>query len=511
MWTAGDLRGRLGRPINPCEVARIALQFCSGMIFLFESAGIIHRDIKPANILLTHDGTVKITDFGLARAFSGPRDRTTGSGETAEARTDAGFVTQCGKIMGSLPWMSPEQFTAPNAVTVASDVYSFGVVLYQMLTGRMPFTASNSEDWIKKILHETPTPPVSTSGADDEASSIVMKCLEKKAEHRFQDFVELRQALQHWAITKGWSCVIPAVVTRSEVESAMTAADWAGRGYALGQIGRNEDSYRSYLAVLDLDPTYPGIHTNLGTSLIRLRRIEEGLRHYRMETEFHPNMALAWDTLGLGYLQCERLAEALDASRRASELAPGHLGIARHYAFAAQRAEAVQDHQRAVAAVKVLLDHPTCDNPRTAVTEAILFMQAGDIQTGLELHNRSVDKYPSAATAWYNFGVTLHIQGQIMSNVPGPYGVLLDKAVGCYSRAIALDKRSTWAKVYRGAIYARRGDNELARSDWQAAIANDSNHAGSQLVQILLQFNFTPVLKEWLDKLDSPTALQYLI
>jgi len=192
----GDLTTRLGKPLATQEAVRIALQFCSGMIFLFESAGIVHRDIKPANILLTRDGIVKITDFGLAKAFQGPQASTRGSQGADAVQSDTRFATECGKVMGSLPWMSPEQFMAPDKATVTSDVYSFGVVLYEMLTGRMPYAASNAEEWIRKVLHEVPVSPASATGADEGASAIVMKCLEKRPVHRFRDFVELRTALE---------------------------------------------------------------------------------------------------------------------------------------------------------------------------------------------------------------------------------------------------------------------------------------------------------------------------
>ncbi len=251
----GDLNSRLHQPLALQEVANIAMQFCDGMIFLFESAGIVHRDIKPANILLTGSGTVKITDFGLAKAFSSLQESTTGSQGNDNAETNAGFATQCGTIMGSLPWMSPEQFTAPSEVTVVSDVYSFGVVLYEMLTGKMPYTASTGTEWMQKVLHEIPVSPASASGVCEEASAIVMKCLEKKSEHRYRDFVELRGALEGWVVREGWSTTVPAPVSVAELESAMTATDWMNRGYAFGQLGRNDDSYQSYLRALDLDPT----------------------------------------------------------------------------------------------------------------------------------------------------------------------------------------------------------------------------------------------------------------
>jgi tetratricopeptide (TPR) repeat protein len=128
-------------------------------------------------------------------------------------------------------------------------------------------------------------------------------------------------------------------------------------------------------------------------------------------------------------------------------------------------------------------------------------MQEADIQTGLDLHKRSVKRYPGVAATWFNFGVSLHKQAQIMATRSGPISAqLLDSAISYYSRAIDVDTRSTLAWIYRGAIRARRGEHELARSDWQIAIANDPGHLVSEMVQILLQVGFTPQMKELLGR-----------
>ena len=86
-----------------------------------------------------------------------------GSQRNDSAEADTGFATQGGRIMGSLPLMSPEQFTAPSEVTVVSDVYSFGVVLYEMLTGRLLYVASCVAERVQRMLHEV---PVSLSGKE---------------------------------------------------------------------------------------------------------------------------------------------------------------------------------------------------------------------------------------------------------------------------------------------------------------------------------------------------------
>lgn len=493
----GNLRERLGAQMDPKDVARIALEFCSGMVFMYDSASIIHRDIKPANILLTRKGTVKITDFGIAHAFTSPPEPGAGSNTGSAAGPD--FATRSGTVIGSLPWMSPEQFTAPDQVTVTSDIYSFGVVLFEMLTGQMPYTAASDNDWARKILTETPVSPAKLCGAAEEASTITMKCLEKNPENRFRDFAELRQAIELWAISMGWSSVIPAHLQVADLEATMTAADWAGRGYAFGQLNRSQESYDCYVRARDIDPTYLGIHTNIGTALMRLSRNQDALEYYRKETELHPTLGLAWDTLGQGYAICNQLPEALEACRKAAELAPDNIGVVRKYSFAARRAGATEEHQRAVAAVKALLDGPGYDDPRSAINEALMFLQDGDRETGLELQSRSVEKYPHDALVWYNMGVTAHRYSRP------------EAALNCYSQAIERDRRSTLAFFYRGALRAQQGQNDLAQADWQAVLAIDPASDCAKIVRILLQFRFSPQMKDHLDTIAAPATVRYLL
>ena len=103
-------------------------------------AGIVHRDVKPGNILITDDGDVKVTDFGIARAVS-------------EAS-----MTVTGTTLGSVHYFSPEQARG-DEVTGASDVYALGIVLYEMLTGRRPFEGDSAAGVALKRLNEDPQPP----------------------------------------------------------------------------------------------------------------------------------------------------------------------------------------------------------------------------------------------------------------------------------------------------------------------------------------------------------------
>ncbi len=161
--------------------------------------GLIHRDLKPANIMVLdqeddHD-VVKVLDFGLVKSFLPDR------GLPNEAE-----ITQAGVILGSPQYMAPEQ--ARNVSDPRSDVYSLGVVLFQMLMGRPPFQAAQSIDVIFKHLNEAPpafAAVSSTHGVPQEVEALVMRCLNKRPEERFQSMDEVMEAIRRAASSAGFS------------------------------------------------------------------------------------------------------------------------------------------------------------------------------------------------------------------------------------------------------------------------------------------------------------------
>ena len=161
--------------------------------------GLIHRDLKPANIMVLnqeddHD-VVKVLDFGLVKSFLPDRG---GTNETE--------ITQAGVILGSPQYMAPEQ--ARNVSDPRSDVYSLGVVMFQMLMGRPPFQAAQSIDVIFKHLNEAP--PVFAAvwpahTVPQEVEALVMRCLYKRPEERFQSMDEVLEAIRRAAASAGFS------------------------------------------------------------------------------------------------------------------------------------------------------------------------------------------------------------------------------------------------------------------------------------------------------------------
>lgn len=188
----GDtLDERLARgPLALPEALRVAIDLTDALDKAHR-AGVIHRDLKPSNIKLTKGGA-KLLDFGLAKA-SAPL--ISGTAATLAPTTPAG-LTERGTILGTLQYMSPEQLEGREADT-RSDIFAFGAVLYEMLTGTKAFTGKSQASIISAILKDTPTPVSQVEPlVPTRVDRVVMTCLEKDPDDRWQSARDLRRELE---------------------------------------------------------------------------------------------------------------------------------------------------------------------------------------------------------------------------------------------------------------------------------------------------------------------------
>ena len=186
------LRKRLGgAPMDLAEVLEIAIQV-AGALEEAHAAGIVHRDIKPENIMIRRNGHVKVLDFGLAKLTE---RRETEETDT-EAVTRALVQTDAGVVLGTSQYMSPEQARG-KPIDARTDIWSLGVVLYEMTSGRAPFTGETKTDVIVAIARIDPAPLARFApNAPAELEWIIMKALRKDVDERYQTVKELESDLK---------------------------------------------------------------------------------------------------------------------------------------------------------------------------------------------------------------------------------------------------------------------------------------------------------------------------
>jgi eukaryotic-like serine/threonine-protein kinase len=183
--TLGEHLEKHGR-IPSGDAALIIIEICRGLEAA-HAVGIVHRDLKPANIFL-HKGTmggvvVKILDFGISKSID-----------------DDGVslsMTQTGMVMGTPQYMSVEQARGLDTIDLRTDVWATGAILYEIITGKLPFDASNYNAMLDKIMHAEPE-PLARSGVSvpPALESAIMRCLAKQRSQRFPSAKELREALE---------------------------------------------------------------------------------------------------------------------------------------------------------------------------------------------------------------------------------------------------------------------------------------------------------------------------
>ena len=192
-------------PLPPDRAARIAADIAEALAAA-HAKDIVHRDVKPANVLITPNGTVKVADFGIARA------------------ADAAKITQTGTLLGTAAYVSPEQAVGLPA-TARSDIYALGCVLYEMLTARAPFMAESPVATLQRHIGDPVTPPSALVAVPEALDGLIVACLAKDPSDRPPSAADLpRQLLAATVPTRPGDTMVMDVVDEPTVAIRPPAA-----------------------------------------------------------------------------------------------------------------------------------------------------------------------------------------------------------------------------------------------------------------------------------------------
>jgi len=457
---SGDLNQFIGK-LNIEESLDFAIQFCTGMEYAYQKLGVIHRDIKPANVMVQKDSrfkfgyAYKITDFGLVKVLSeNPFD------ESVRVLTG----------MGTLPFMSPEQcperiqekFSFNGQVTTRSDVYSFGVTLYLLLTGKLPFVDMDEifTKYPERPTHLNPEIP-------EHLDSLILKCLEKNPNNRYNDFTELKfNLIKIFNNNTGKNYeVVGGKEPFSEV-------DWSNKGLALDTLGKYQEAIKCYDKALEINPALTDVWSNKGNTFKNLGKTREAIGCYDKALEINPRNVEAWCNKGIALGTLGKYQEAIKCYDTALEINPRHTDVWSNKGNALAKLGNFQD------AIECS-NHALQINPRNDVAwynKGRALSIFGKYQEAIECSDHALQINPRNAAAWYSKGNALAKLGKLQEAIecydkfleinPRDVGVWSNKgntfknlgksreAIGCYDKALEINPKSENAWKNKGiALY----------------------------------------------------------
>ena len=493
----GDLARLLKAGPLPAERSLLLAQhLCDGLRHAHDDLGLVHRDVKPANCLLTKDGTLQVTDFGLARAFGQDGESLPGLAELPP-----GVRPLYTTVAGTPSYMAPEQFVPGVALDTRADVYAFGVVLLQMLTGTLPPPDGRARAHVERVTdRRTRRSPV---------FRLISACTEPDRGDRPADFAAVREELDavYRAVTgrpasvpprqsldaEGWlskalalhhlkrndealEAVRRAFEARGADSPVVSSKLWQARGKAFLGMRRYEDSLDAHNRAVHLNPKEPSAWDCRTKTLMALGRDDEAMVCVERELELAPDEGEAWLDKSMILRSREEYEAAGVAADRACELMPRdtHAFVERGilHSRAGRPAEAVRDFDRALGI-----------NPRffpASYQKGCVLLELSRPAEALDSLDRAAEIEPDDTLVRWNIIRALYALGRYQATLdlceralqpgkerPGPWiykGLAMwqlhgpsEEEISCYAHAVSLNPDWPLSWFNKGRALARLG------------------------------------------------------
>jgi serine/threonine protein kinase len=442
---------RISRPLTPAEVVDIAVQ-AADALDVAHAKGITHRDIKPANLMLTRRGQVKVLDFGVAKMTAGD------DGRPGDWNVEP--LTGVGGIIGSAPYMSPEQI-AGGDVDPRSDVFGLGVVIYQMATRQLPFSGATRAEMTERILHAVPEPLTRLNPEIPlELERIAFKCLDKSADARYQSARELLTDLwplkreldakaarrapdAEWLAVHGQSGSTPGVAAigaalgpgapATDISRASQASELVARAWThlrSGSFFEVSHAVSAFSAATALDPSYAAAHAGLALAKVA----QATLRAVPLAEGFGDASAAALRAL------------ALDDHCADAHVALGQIMLHREWDWLA----AERCFQRALAV------NP--NHPEAYLHYGNLMEARGELDRGLQLKLRGLECDQTSALAHVHIALSFFEQRRY------------DDVIVWTNKTLDRDPEHLFARELLAGAYWKKGD-------WERLLTEDLRRA----------------------------------